>query len=916
MSKNNFDSSVFGERRYLKETAVPTIFSFPAHLLKTLKSRPLPKKRTHSPNAEPECRKVQKTTHNDCTQGSINCYSMHAGTPENTTAFNNLPHVTPSQDNLSAEVDRNESSVTNFASVSQEPLHSITSTSNECTENINSLVSQSTHTIGRNICVSEILSPPHITQQCTPSNKHVNSDHDYCLPSPRKMYKHLRACRQKNRILMNKIKVSKVKSKRLTRKLKTLQDAISGLSKYLTKSDSVIINDVFGNVIKELMSAKKPVVYSQEAKKFAITIQFYSNKAYNYLRKYLTLPHPCTIRSWASKLDGGPGFTQQCFEYLASLQEPKKVCLIMDEMAIKHQIDFDGKQSVGYCDLGNGVLEHDDVPEAKEVLVFMIVSINRSWKLPVGYCLVNGVNHSIKVNLITEYIRKLYSVGVICVAVTFDGAPANVTMMKDLGIELDVNYVPKNCYFEHPCDSTLKVRCFLDASHMLKLVRNMLGEHKVLIYDGGKDPKVIDWKYFTMLHDLQLQEGMHAANRFGRKHVEWQRQKMKVKLAAQTFSLSVSSAFKFLEKMLPEFSDVAATAEFCEVINNCFDLLNSCHPLASYSKSPIRKTNKESVCNLISFTITYLKQICDGNYNPVLRGRRRTAIMGFILDLMSVKSIAEEYVWQEDSELKYLLTRKFSQDHLELFFATVRSRGGNNNNPSALQFRSAYRKVLLANISPPSSGNCAADNTNAAMLHGQISDVTKSVVHDPSVIENDHNYHIYISEFKQLSEYSDQIVLYIAGWVARKLQKSLNCQLCMNIVHDVDSQEEDSLTAIKNKGGLVYASADVVNTCLIAEKVLRSSCLLHKLTPQRNVLHELTLKTVNVLVTKKYFKHHEHLFTACEFGEESHYSILVKCIIKLYFRTRLHHVAKLNSTMHQGQSVRQMYTKLILFKGQ
>ena len=34
---------------------------------------------------------------------------------------------------------------------------------------------------------------------------------------------------------------------------------------------------------------------------------------------------------------------------------------------------------------------------------------------------------------------------------------------------------------------------------------------------------------------------------------------------------------------------------------------------------------------------------------------------------------------------------KMSQDHLELFFGAVRAAGGWNNNPTALQFRSAYK---------------------------------------------------------------------------------------------------------------------------------------------------------------------------------------------------------------------------------
>ena len=45
--------------------------------------------------------------------------------------------------------------------------------------------------------------------------------------------------------------------------------------------------------------------------------------------------------------------------------------------------------------------------------------------------------------------------------------------------------------------------------------------------------------------------------------------------------------------------------------------------------------------------------------------------------------------------MNFLCTYKFSQDHLELFFGKVRRLGGCNNNPTARQFVSAYRKLVV-----------------------------------------------------------------------------------------------------------------------------------------------------------------------------------------------------------------------------
>lgn len=61
----------------------------------------------------------------------------------------------------------------------------------------------------------------------------------------------------------------------------------------------------------------------------------------------------------------------------------------------------------------------------------------------------------------------------------------------------------------------------------------------------------------------------------------------------------------------------------------------------------------------------------------------------------------------KEKKLTFLLTYKLSQDHLEMFFACIRRCDGFNNNPTARQFKSAYKKLLThINISVPLTANC------------------------------------------------------------------------------------------------------------------------------------------------------------------------------------------------------------------
>jgi len=49
-----------------------------------------------------------------------------------------------------------------------------------------------------------------------------------------------------------------------------------------------------------------------------VTLQFFSTRAYNYVREIfdLELPHITTVRQWLKNVDGKPGFTQQVISTL------------------------------------------------------------------------------------------------------------------------------------------------------------------------------------------------------------------------------------------------------------------------------------------------------------------------------------------------------------------------------------------------------------------------------------------------------------------------------------------------------------------------------------------------------------------------------------------------------------------------
>ncbi|CAB3987619.1 DNA transposase THAP9, partial [Paramuricea clavata] len=419
----------------------------------------------------------------------------------------------------------------------------------------------------------------------TSSSENNANDHVYCVKSPRRVRREVDdlTCKVKN--LQKKLRLAQQKTRRRNKKVSTLTAVVSELrEKNLINSDCVtILESTFSGVPKELMKRlvtqkkkKNLGAYPPELRSFALTLKFYSTKAYNYVRKSfdLGLPHVNVIRSWYSSMNDEPGFTKDALTALkakvlaAKRDNQEVVCtLMLDEMAIRKHVEWDGKQFRGYVDLGTGIND-DSLPEATEALVFMAVSVNSGWKVPCGYFLVNGITGEQKANLTKECITKLHEVGVKVVSFTCDGPTSHQTRLKLLGAQL----LPDNlqAYFQHPCDPKAKIYIFLDACHMIKLVRNTMSDWKAL-----KDGNVIKWQFVEELHKLQESWGLHLANKLRSAHIKWKPQKMKVNLAAQALCSSVADALEYCEDSeqsegLPEMETVPYTYNRDQTRRRCY----------------------------------------------------------------------------------------------------------------------------------------------------------------------------------------------------------------------------------------------------------------------------------------------------------------------------------------------------------
>lgn len=736
------------------------------------------------------------------------------------------------------------------------------------------------------------------------------------------------------------MKVLQQSLRRANKKIASLKTIISQLRKENLINDdaSDMLLESFGkhknlitNWYKKNTNHKIPKKYSPAVRQFALSLHLFSAKAYNYVRKQFNtiLPHARTLSKWYSHVDAKPGFTSEAIKTLAlkvKFSETPVVCsLMLDEMAIRQHIEFDGKNYYGGVDLGTGI-DNDNLEKAKECLVFMLVSINENWKIPIGYFLITSLNGSQKAELTKHALNLLNDTGVCVVSLTFDGCSSNLTMARLLGCDFNINTLSTK--FDD-------IVVFLDPAHMVKLVRNAFGDKDTFL---DSDNNLIHFNLVKRLFILQEKEGCHLANKLRKNHIFFFKQKMKVKLASQLLSQSVADALKFCKYNLglKEFSEVDGTVKFIEMFNDGFDILNSRSVRCFGKKKAICNENIKEIIEFTNLMTTYiigLKVKEKDNFIPVLESNRKTGFLGFIVCLNSTLSLYKSLV--KSGKLDHIKMYKTSQDHLELFFGTIRSLGGFNNNPTSRQFQSAYKKLVIHsnNIENLNTGNCIPLE-NIDILHYSSSDPIKtinnstnshdtdSILSEENVQEvdsyiNDHDYiytqNIYINIYN-FSNFSKEIIIYIAGFVVHKLSSTIKCDKCLKALCSNDKESFfNSLITLKNKegdkGGLNYPSDDVIIICLQTEKILKSFNYENR-----------QINTLFIQSKVLYHFYNSNIFSSLESHSlesnsplTDHVTLLIKSISSTYIKLKVNYNLK---SHNDNPSLRMWYNKLTLFRGE
>ena len=426
---------------------------------------------------------------------------------------------------------------------------------------------------------------------------------------------------------------------------------------------------------------------------------------------------------------------------------------------------------------------------------------------------------------------------------------------------------------------------------------------------------------------------------------------MNVRLAAQTLSSSVANTIEFIDKSLslPEFLNSSGTVEFIRTIDRLFDMLNSRNPLGSGYKQPLRLENKSTWEAIFTSSAHYLLSL-KTNVTPaqlLSTTKRKTFIIGFVATIKSTISMATKMLSSPTNPFKYLLTYKFSQDHIELLFSCIRARGGWNNNPNCLQLKYALRKMLMRNaITASKNANCV-DFTGCSGIiplfhkrkHDHDGNEAEIEPEEVTVDSPEMNNMLRHLDHEQHSEFVSNVLYYIAGYIIAQILNKISCPACKNclISSPTDPSQQhcfsdkyhqvrkaSAFTHFINNGGLKIPSTSVYRTVEYSEHVFKAMV---SGRDGNEISNQPKLKEKMIIQVNEHFMLDSTaaLFSDHEEGtneilvEDNHGAVLIKCIADKYLTLRLHTYGKIyeRKVIHNGkQSDRHRLNKLTLFNNE
>ncbi|XP_061724354.1 uncharacterized protein LOC133530458 [Cydia pomonella] len=577
---------------------------------------------------------------------------------------------------------------------------------------------------------------------------------------------------------------------------------------------------------------------SRELKEFAFFLNFYSPSCYKYIVETFNTPLPehKVLCSWYMKDDEQPGLSGRAFRILKQKAAKKRLtCALMsrDIFMKNYSLDYDQVDYGGGCN-------YVYTDKAVITFVFVLVSLDEAWKIPIGYIFAKRIPPETQAEFIRVCLTQCHEAGVDVVAVTLD----SLTPAEFLGCSFqDVNNL--KTVFKHPiCDSEVAV--WIDPCLAIRSARLTLKVKGVLHDDAGNK---VRWNLIRVLRGLYSAETVDFERP---KLLQLRNHIAKVGLTTEIFSDSLAPALQLCEELFPHYTgDTAPTRRYIEVVNALYDILNSKVTTNLADVEQQLNAAKDYMISLFCNRKNALSRFDKENltverlqFRSFVEGKPACGFIAFLICIESFKHLCTTLV-EKEQKIVSLNPHRLCKDHVENFVKNLRAFDRlNPEDFNGVAFQSYYDYLFDVLEQNPnfSDKNVKVEYWMMKNKHSPL-DIIKLTSGKRAF---DEVYSFQYSRSRKLPktthsdlatklvrEYSKamdtemdlstrkNMVGYLAGWIAAKFAKCLKCEVCIDSMCTDKKQWFHKFITSTHLKGVCLPSEELFRICWECERALR-----------------------------------------------------------------------------------------------
>lgn len=602
---------------------------------------------------------------------------------------------------------------------------------------------------------------------------------------------------------------------------------INILCQYQRESESDVGNNknILNFLLEQLRLTQLPPSrrrFSAECMIASLLIYSTSPSVYRKLRdSFLLLPSLRLLRLLSSSVSLKSGLIANSF----LVNELKYLCdkdlhvnLLIDEVHVKSKLSYRGEELIGQA-------VNDPTNLAKSLQCFMISSLLSNHKLIVGMFPVVKMTSEFLCELTKDVIENVSKAGFNVVSVISDNNRVNRKMFSILSKDSESNY-----YITSPVNKDHKIFLLFDTVHLLKSIRNnwLNLKNESLTFSC---PKWVDND--TTVHasfsDLRQIYRSEKNNLLKEAHsLSWKAlyphslERQKVSLALKIFNESNIAALKTLGPSDPSLISWEGTVHFLSIICHWWDIINVHHQY--YGRNKIKPSAtpffsiEDSRLTWLSEMSAWLrlwKDTCKISHEGFLSQDTFFALTHSLECMIHVIKYCLTTL-----NFKFVLSGKFQTDDLEGRFGQYRQLSGGNSLISVEEALQNERKLTVRELLKINSKSKGKISLNIKCFLSEFTSETLQE-RDLAFINN------FPCEKIEIQTESLDVIIYVAGYVAKKIISKTVCSLCCQFVGDKEKSltftiDEKVLAYFEhlNRGGLTYPSPTLVNMFQVALSIM------------------------------------------------------------------------------------------------